>query len=158
MCLGKYHTFSNKSSLRFDKLMDQRTISGWLNKSPIRLFPDQQAGILLFLYIDSQFFRSGSGTRISEVIESKYRRETPFPQNSVRMANFSGWNGARIKRDHHCIENIITWRKLEPRHPLFSLESSLVFPTDTNPSWDLNGKNMLCRTPSSCKGDHILEL
>ena len=33
---------------------------------------------------------SSSGTRISEVIESKYRRKKPFPQNSVRMANFPG--------------------------------------------------------------------
>ena len=88
MCLGKYHTFSNKLSLRFDKLVDQRIISGWLNKSPIRLFTDQRAGILLFLYIGSQIFTSGSGTRISEVIESKYRRKKTFPQNSVLMANF----------------------------------------------------------------------
>ena len=88
MCLGKYLTFSNKLSLRLDKLVDPRIISGWLNKSPVRLFPEQWAGILLFLYIGSQIFMSGSRMWISEVIESKYRRRKPFPQNSVRMANF----------------------------------------------------------------------
>ena len=89
VCLGKYYTLSNKLSLRFDKLVDQRIISGWLNNSPIRLFSGSTSRNSIVSVHWFPFFLHPVPERgFPKLSSQNIEEEKTFPQNSVRMANF----------------------------------------------------------------------